>query len=100
MDPAGQIPPICKEMKNYIDGALRADLYLAVRWRWFRYYLAEYDEADVRACLQYLGVEVSGDVVFLWSGEYYRRLVEALAEAARRGGDVSVIAELYSEREL
>jgi hypothetical protein len=90
---------ICEEIRNYVDNTLRADLYLAVKWRWFtRYYLAEYDEADVKACLQHMGVEVhDGGVVFLWAGEYYSRLIEALVEVARREGDVSILADLYRE---
>ncbi len=88
----------CKEIKNYIDGTLRADLYLAVRWEQFvGYYLSEYDEAIVKACLPHLGVVVQDGIVFLWAGEeYYRRLVEAVAELARREG-ASVVADPYRE---
>jgi hypothetical protein len=92
---------ICAEMRDYIDGTLRADVYLAVKWEWFvGYYLSRYSEADVKACLPHLGVELRDGVVFLWAGEYYSRLVEALVDMVRRGGDVSVIAELYREGAL
>jgi hypothetical protein len=97
MGPNLKIPPICEEIKNYLNSTLRADLYLAVEWRRFMWYLSEYDEADVKACLKYIGVEVRGGVVFLWAGEYFSRLVEALVDAANREGDVSIIAELYRE---
>ncbi len=93
-----QTPEICAEIRDYIDGTLRADVYLAVKWeRFVGYYLSDYNEADVKACLPYLGVELRGGVVFLWAGEYYSRLVEALADMARQGGDASVLAELYKE---
>jgi hypothetical protein len=93
-----QIPEICAEIRDYIDNTLRADVYLAVRWKWFvGYYLSDYGEDIVKACLPHLGVELRGDVVFLWANEYYRRLIEVLVDMARRG-DVSVIAELYRER--
>jgi hypothetical protein len=52
----------------------------------------------VKACLPHLGVELRDGVVFLWANEYYHRLIEALVDMARRGGDVSVVAELYRER--
>jgi hypothetical protein len=87
--------PTCAEIKNYIDDTLRADVYLALRWRWFTRYLSKYSEDVIKACLPYLGVELRGDTVFLWAGEYCRRLVEVLANFARE--DASVIAELYSE---
>ena len=93
------IPPVCEEIKNYIDGTLRADLYLAVRWEWFVQYLSGYSEADVKACLKYMGVELRGGVVFLWAGGHFSRLVEALVDAANREGDVSIVADLYRERE-
>jgi len=92
---------ICAEIRDYIDGTLRADVYLAVKWEWFVDYLSKhYSEADVKACLPHLGVELRDGVVFLWAGEYYSRLVETLVDMVRRGGDVSVIAELYRERAL
>lgn len=93
-----QTPEICAEIRDYIDGTLRADVYLAVKWKQFvGYYLSRYNEADVKACLPHLGVELRGDVVFLWAGEYYRRLVETLADMVRQGDDASVLAELYKE---
>jgi hypothetical protein len=93
-----QTPEICAEIRDYIDGTLRADVYLAVKWeRLVGYYLSGYGEDVVKACLPHLGVELRGDVVFLWAGEYYSRLVEALADMARQGGNASVLAELYSE---
>ncbi len=49
-------------------------------------------------CLPYLGVELHNDVLFLWAGEYYNRLVEALVDATRREGDVSIVADPYEER--
>ena len=86
----------CEEMKNYIDNTLRADIYLAVKWRLLiDYYLSQYSEDDVKACLPHLGVEVRGDTIFLWAGEYYSRLVEALADAMRRGGYASMVADPY-----
>jgi hypothetical protein len=94
-----QAPEICAEIRDYIDGTLRADVYLAVKWEWFvGYYLSDYSEDDVKACLPHLGVELRDGVVFLWANEYYRRLIEALVDMVRRGGDVSVVAELYRER--
>jgi hypothetical protein len=93
-----QTPEICAEIRDYIDGTLRADVYLAVKWeRFARYYLSDYSEDDVKACLPHLGVELRGDVVFLWAGEYYSRLVEALVDMVRRGGDVSIVADPYEE---
>jgi hypothetical protein len=90
---------ICAEIRDYIDGTLRADVYLAVKWEWFvGYYLSDYSEDDVKTCLPHLGVELRDGVVFLWAGEYYSRLVEALVDMARRGG--SVLAELYREGAL
>jgi hypothetical protein len=92
---------ICAEIRDYIDGTLRADVYLAVKWEWFVCYLSpRYSEDDVKACLPHLGVELRDGVVFLWAGEYYNHLTKALVDMARRGGDVSVIAELYRERAL
>jgi hypothetical protein len=89
---------ICTEIRDYIDGTLRADVYLAVKWEWFvGYYLSGYREDDVKACLPHLGVELRDGVVFLWAGEYYNHLIKALVDMVRRGGDVSVIAELYRE---
>jgi hypothetical protein len=86
-------------MRDYIDGTLRADVYLAVRWEWFVGYLStRYSEDDVKACLPHLGIEVRNGVVFLWAGEYYSRLVDALVDMARQGGDV--LAELYREGAL
>ena len=95
-----QVPEICAEIRDYIDGTLRADVYLAVKWGRFVGYLSRYSEADVKACLPHLGVELRDGVVFLWAGEYYSRLVKALVDMVRRGGDVSVIADLYMERAL
>jgi hypothetical protein len=95
-----QVPEICAEIRDYIDGTLRADVYLAVKWEWFMDYLSHYSEDDVKACLPHLGVELRGGVVFLWAGEYYNHLIKALVDMVRRGGDVSVIAELYRERAL
>ncbi len=96
-----QTPEICAEIRDYIDGTLRADVYLAVKWEWFvGYYLSDYNEADVKACLPYLGVELRDGVVFLWAGEYYSRLVETLVDMVRRRGDVSIVADLYEERTL
>ena len=93
-----QVPQICTEIRDYIDGTLRADVYLAVKWeRFANYYLSRYSEADVKACLPHLGVELRGDVVFLWAGEYYSRLVEALADMVRREGNVSIVADPYEE---
>ena len=93
-----QTPEICAEIRDYIDGTLRADVYLAVKWeRFVGYYLSGYSEADVKACLPHLGVELRGDVVFLWAGEYYRRLVEAVADMAQRGGNASIVADPYEE---
>jgi hypothetical protein len=95
-----QTPEICAEIRDYIDGTLRADVYLAVKWeRFVGYYLSGYSEADVKACLPHLGVELRGDVVFLWAGEYYRRLVETLADMTRRGGYVSIVADPYEREE-
>jgi hypothetical protein len=92
---------ICTEIRDYIDGTLRADVYLAVKWeRFVGYYLSRYSEADVKACLPHLGVELRDGVVFLWAGEYYNHLTKALVDMVRRGGDVSVIAELYREGAL
>jgi hypothetical protein len=88
---------LCTEIKNYIDDTLRADVYLAVKWERFMDYLSRYSEADVKACLPHLGVELRGGVVFLWAGEYYNHLIKALVDVVRREGDVSVIAELYRE---
>ncbi len=96
-----QTPEICAEIRDYIDGTLRADVYLAVKWEWFvGYYLSDYSEDDVKACLPHLGVELRDGVVFLWAGEYYSRLVETLVDMVRRGGDVSLLVELYRERAL
>jgi len=93
-----QVPQICTEIRDYIDGTLRADVYLAVKWeRFANYYLSGYSEDDVKACLSHLGVELRGDVVFLWAGEYYSRLVEALADMVRREGNVSIVADPYEE---
>jgi len=93
-----QVPQICTEIRDYIDGTLRADVYLAVKWeRFANYYLSRYSEDDVKACLPHLGVELRGDVVFLWAGEYYSRLVEALADMVRREGNVSIVADPYEE---
>jgi hypothetical protein len=89
-----QVPQICTEIRDYIDGTLRADVYLAMRWDRLMYYLSNYDEDVVKACLPYLGVEVRNDVVFLWAGEYYSRLVEALVDMAR-GGYTSIVADPY-----
>jgi hypothetical protein len=86
--------PICTEIKNYIDDTLRADVYLAVKWDRLMYYLSKYDEDVVKACLPYLGVAVHNGVVFLWAGEYYSRLVEALVNMAR-GGYASIVADPY-----
>ncbi len=91
---------ICAGIRDYIDGTLRADVYLAVKWEWFVSYLSGYNEADVKACLPHLGVELRDSVVFLWAGEYYNHLIKALVDMVRRGGDVSVIAELYREGAL
>jgi hypothetical protein len=91
---------ICAEIRDYIDGTLRADVYLAVKWEWFVGYLSRYNEADVKACLPHLGVELRDGVVFLWAGEYYNHLIKALVDMVRRGGDVSVIAEPYREGAL
>jgi hypothetical protein len=92
---------ICTEIRDYIDGTLRADVYLAVKWeRFVGYYLSGFSEADVKACLPHLGVELRDGVVFLWAGEYYNHLTKALVDMVRRGGDVSVIAELYREGAL
>jgi hypothetical protein len=91
---------ICAEIRGYIDGTLRADVYLAVKWEWFVDYLSRYSEDDVKACLPHLGVEFRDGVVFLWAGEYYNQLVKALVDMVRRGGDVSAIAELYREGAL
>jgi hypothetical protein len=88
---------ICAEIRDYIDGTLRADVYLAVKWERFMDYLSRYSEDDVKACLPHLGVELRGGVVFLWAGEYYNHLIKALVDMVRREGDVSVIAELYRE---
>ena len=97
MNPS-KIPQICAEIRDYIDGTLRADVYLAVKWEWFvGYYLSQYNKADVEACLPHLGVELRDGVVFLWAGEYYNHLTKALVDMVRGGGDVSVIAELYRE---
>ncbi len=95
-----QTPEICAEIRDYIDGTLRADVYLAVKWEWFVGYLSRYSEDNVKACLPHLGVELRDGVVFLWSGEYYNHLIKALVDMVRRGGDVSVIAELYREGAL
>jgi hypothetical protein len=93
-----QTPEICAEIRDYIDGTLRADVYLAVKWdRFVGYYLSGYGEDVVKACLPHLGVELRGDVVFLWAGEYYRRLVEAVASLTRQEGNVSIVADLYEE---
>ncbi len=93
-----QTPEICAEIRDYIDGTLRADVYLAVKWeRFVRYYLSGYSEDDVKACLPHLGVELRGGVVFLWAGEYYSRLVEALADMARQRESVSIVADFYEE---
>jgi hypothetical protein len=92
-----QVPQICTEIRDYIDGTLRADVYLAVKWERFMDYLSRYSEDDVKACLPHLGVELRGDVVFLWAGEYYSRLVEALADMVRREGNVSIVADPYEE---
>jgi len=93
-----QTPEICAEIRDYIDGTLRADVYLAVKWEWFVGYLSpRYSEDDVKACLPHLGVELRDGVVFLWAGEYYNHLTKALVDMVRGGGDVSVIAELYRE---
>jgi hypothetical protein len=93
-----QVPEICAEIRDYIDGTLRADVYLAVKWEHFaNYYLSRYSEDDVKACLPHLGVELRGGVVFLWAGEYYNHLIKVLVDMVRRKGDVSVIAELYRE---
>jgi hypothetical protein len=91
---------ICTEIRDYIDGTLRADVYLAVKWERFLDYLSRYSEDDVKACLPHLGVEVHNGVVFLWAGEYYSRLVEALVDMVRREGDASAVAELYREGAL
>jgi hypothetical protein len=92
-----QVPQICTEIRDYVDGTLRADVYLAVKWERFMDYLSRYSEDDVKACLPHLGVELRGDVVFLWAGEYYSRLVEALADMVRREGNVSIVADPYEE---
>ena len=90
---------ICTEIRDYVDGTLRADVYLAVKWEWFVGYLPpRYSEDDVKACLPHLGVELRDGVVFMWAGEYYNQLIKALVDMVRRGGDVSVIAELYREQ--
>jgi len=91
-----QVPQICTEIRDYIDGTLRADVYLAVKWERFMDYLSRYSEDDVKACLPHLGVELRGDVVFLWAGEYYSRLVEALVDMTRQG-NVSIVADPYEE---
>ena len=91
-----QVPQICTEIRDYIDGTLRADVYLAVKWERFMDYLSRYSEDDVKACLPHLGVELRGDVVFLWAGEYYSRLVEALVDMTRQG-NVSMVADPYEE---
>jgi hypothetical protein len=91
-----QVPQICTEIRDYIDGTLRADVYLAVKWERFMDYLSHYSEDDVKACLPHLGVELRGGVVFLWAGEYYSRLVEALVDMTRQG-DVSIVADPYEE---
>ncbi len=92
-----QTPEICAEIRDYIDGTLRADVYLAVKWeRFVGYYLSGYSEDDVKACLPHLGVELRGGVVFLWAGEYYSSLVEALADMTRQG-NVSIVADPYEE---
>ena len=91
-----QVPEICAEIRDYIDGTLRADVYLAVKWERFMDYLSRYSEDDVKACLPHLGVELRGDVVFLWAGEYYSRLVEALVDMTRQG-NVSIVADPYEE---
>jgi hypothetical protein len=94
-----QTPEICAEIRDYIDGTLRADVYLAVKWKWFLgYYLSDYSEDIVKACLPYLGVELRGDVVFLWAGEYYSRLVEALVDMIRQKENISIVADPYEER--
>jgi len=92
-----QVPQICTEIRDYVDGTLRADVYLAVKWeRLVGYYLSGYGEDVVKACLPHLGVELRGDVVFLWAGEYYSRLVEALVDMTRQG-NVSIVADPYEE---
>ena len=94
---SNQVPEICAEIRDYIDGTLRADVYLAVKWeRFANYYLSRYSEADVKTCLPHLGVELRGDVVFLWAGEYHSRLVEALVDMTRQG-NVSIVADPYEE---
>jgi transposase-like protein len=100
MNPNNSQPRACTEIRDYIDGTLRADVYLAVKWEWFVGYLSRYSEDDVKACLTHLGVELRDGVVFLWAGEYYSRLVEALVDMVRREGDASAVAELYREGAL
>jgi hypothetical protein len=90
---------VCEEMRRYIDGTLRADVYLATQWRWFVSYLP-YSEDEIRSCLPFLGVEVRDGVVFLWSREYYGKLIDAVVDMARREKDASVVADLYRERKL
>ena len=85
---------VCEELKSRVGDALRADLCLAVRWERFVQHLPGYGEADVKACL--VGVGLRGGV-FLWACEHFSRLVEALVDAASRGGGVSVVADLYRE---
>ena len=88
-----QVPQICVEIREHLDNTLRADAYLALKWRDFIGYLG-YDEDDVETCLPYLGVELRDNIVFLWAGEeYYRRLVEIVTDLARQKG--TIVADPY-----